>query len=78
MLYDLATRLKNEVQNRDMLQRRCHILATVLQTMQIAEPGKDVLVYEDENVVVFLYSCFIFLPLLVDYRKTQIKWRMIN
>lgn len=36
-MYELSMRLRREIQNSNLLQKRCNVLATVYQTMQIVE-----------------------------------------
>lgn len=56
--YNLSRRLKREVQNRELLQYRCRLLATILQTLQVADLDNNTLTYEmDELIhVTFLYT----------------------
>ncbi|KAF7637423.1 hypothetical protein Mgra_00003167 [Meloidogyne graminicola] len=37
LMYELSIRLRHEIQDRALLQRRCNTLATIFQTMQIVE-----------------------------------------
>lgn len=70
-MHDLARRLKRLVQTREMLLRRCQLLATVFQTMQIVEDGSDadVLRYEVDDVQSF-FSVFL-LTFYFIARRTQ-------
>jgi hypothetical protein len=36
-MYEFSMRLRREIQNSNLLQKRCNVLATVYQTMQIVE-----------------------------------------
>lgn len=49
-MYDLAQRLAREVQSRELLEKRCRVLATVFQSLKLADPGKDVVYCEVEKV----------------------------
>jgi hypothetical protein len=55
-MYELSIRLRSEIQDRALLQRRCYTLATVLQTMQIVEYKDDavILIWDDIDENVFL------------------------
>jgi hypothetical protein len=41
LMYELSLRLRHEIHNRTILQRRCNALATVYETMQISELGEE-------------------------------------
>uniref|UniRef100_A0A914L7G2 Nuclear pore complex protein Nup160 homolog n=2 Tax=Meloidogyne incognita group TaxID=654580 RepID=A0A914L7G2_MELIC len=41
LMYELSIRLRSEIQDQALLQRRCNTLATIFQTMQICENNKN-------------------------------------
>uniref|UniRef100_A0A1I8B7X5 ER membrane protein complex subunit 1 n=1 Tax=Meloidogyne hapla TaxID=6305 RepID=A0A1I8B7X5_MELHA len=50
LMYELSIRLRSEIQDQALLQRRCNTLATVFQTMQIVEYNKNdvaILIWDD-------------------------------
>ncbi|KAI1722539.1 nucleoporin domain-containing protein [Ditylenchus destructor] len=46
VLYEQTQRLKQEIQTRELLEKRCRVLATVYQTLGIAESGRDTINFD--------------------------------
>lgn len=75
-MYELSLRLRREIQTRDLLQRRCNTLATVFQTMQIAEQCEETITYEamEFEVILNFYNNRKTQILFLGFRKLATKW----
>ncbi|KAI1700187.1 CBR-NPP-6 protein [Ditylenchus destructor] len=50
VLYEQTQRLKQEIQTRELLEKRCRVLSTVDQTLGIAESGRDTINFDIDLV----------------------------
>ena len=50
LMFELAVRLRSEIQTRSLLQHRCNVLSSIYQAMQIAELCEEVITIDLDSV----------------------------